>query len=404
MSNVFADWVIKNASKWLVKGDSAARKNYLYDFDSICEKIRIGDILLIEGNNRISTIIRHVTQSRWTHSVLYIGRFQDIEDPAMREIAKKYCNGDTERQMIIESEIGCGTIISSLTDYQDASLRVLRPEGLTEKDAQKVISFAIGRLGSQYNLHQLLDLARFIFPWGLFPRRWRSSLFQHNALQPTKDICSSMIADAFQSVDFPILPLIEEGYQNEIEFIRRNDRLYTPSDFDYSPYFDILKYPLFPLGSDGAYHQLPWVENAISDDDGTNIIFLSPESRRFFSSGAYAVIGASADRAKFGNKVLRCYLQKNKKVYPVNPHEKEIEGIPCISRIADLPSNVKSISIVTPPSTTQKIVNEAIDKGIKNIWMQPGAENALAIQQCKRHNINVIAGGPCILKELRFQE
>ena len=404
MSTSFADWIITKLSRWLLKDNSISRKNYFYNFNVIRNNIRIGDILLVEGHNRISTIIRHVTQSRWTHAALYIGRLQDIEDPKLRKIAEEYCECDPERQMLIESEIGSGTIISLITNYKDSNIRVLRPQGLTQQDAQTVISFAISRLGTQYNVQQLLDLARLLFPWGLLPRRWRSSLFQHNALQPTKDICSSMIADAFQSVVFPILPLIEEGYQNEIQFVQRNDRLYTPSDFDYSPYFDIIKYPYFPLGTEGAYHHLPWVENAISDDEGLNIISLSPEINKFFTSAAYAVVGASANRTKFGNKVLRCYLQQHKKVYPINAQEKMIENIPCVSRIADLPHNVKSISIVTQPAVTENIVDEAIAKGIQNIWMQPGAESDLAIQKCKQHNINVIAGGPCILKELRFQE
>ncbi|MDR3492147.1 MAG: CoA-binding protein [Gammaproteobacteria bacterium] len=146
------------------------------------------------------------------------------------------------------------------------------------------------------------------------------------------------------------------------------------------------------------------MKDVVSDDEGLNFNWLSPKILQFFTSKAYAVVGASSNRNKFGNKVLRCYLQQNKKVYPVNPNEKIIEGIPCIAQIDQLPSNVKSISIVTQPSVTESIVDQAIQKGIQNIWMQPGAESAAAIQQCEKHNINVIADGTCILKELRFKE
>lgn len=125
---------------------------------------------------------------------------------------------------------------------------------------------------------------------------------------------------------------------------------------------------------------------------------------KFFSSNAYAVIGASTNRDKFGNKVLRCYLQHYKTVYPVNPKEGFIEGLTCINDIADLPETVNSISIVTPPSTTEKVVEQAIEKGIKNVWMQPGAESESAIENCMKNHVNIIARGPCILVELGFVE
>jgi len=126
--------------------------------------------------------------------------------------------------------------------------------------------------------------------------------------------------------------------------------------------------------------------------------------KQFLSSKAFAVIGASTNRTKYGNKVLRCYMQHEKKVYPVHLKEKIIEGLPCIQKIADLPPEVQSLSIVTPPALTEKFVEEAIEKGIKNIWMQPGAESGIAILNCKRHKINVIANGPCLLIELGFKD
>ncbi|WED42841.1 CoA-binding protein [Legionella cardiaca] len=131
---------------------------------------------------------------------------------------------------------------------------------------------------------------------------------------------------------------------------------------------------------------------------------LSASIKQFFSSNAYAVLGASTNRHKFGNKVLRCYLQNNKTVYPVNPSETNIEGLLVIKEISELPESVRSISIITPPPITEKIVDQAIAKGIKNIWMQPGAESDKAINQCLQNHINVIAGGPCILIELGFSE
>lgn len=130
---------------------------------------------------------------------------------------------------------------------------------------------------------------------------------------------------------------------------------------------------------------------------------MSPNIKQFLAAKAFGVAGASKDRAKFGNKVLRCYLENNLKVYPINPNEKTIENIQCLQQVSDLPDDVESLSIITPPAITEKIVAEAIKRGIKNIWMQPGAESRTAIQLCEDNRINVIARGPCILVELGFQ-
>ena len=142
----------------------------------------------------------------------------------------------------------------------------------------------------------------------------------------------------------------------------------------------------------------------VSDDQGDKLTFIVPDLQQFFSSPAYAVVGASANRDKFGNKVLRCYQQDNMHVYPVNPHEEIIEGLATVKTVAELPRSVKSISIVTPPSVTEQIVMQAIQHGIQNIWMQPGAESDEAVRNCKQHNLNVIADGRCILIELNFHE
>lgn len=123
----------------------------------------------------------------------------------------------------------------------------------------------------------------------------------------------------------------------------------------------------------------------------------------FLSSPAFGVVGASADRSKYGNKVLQCYLQKGKRVVPVNPKEKEIEGLSCIAAVADLPEEVQSISVITPPKVTEQVVRDAAARGIKNVWMQPGAESAAAVDYCRQHGINVIADGSCILVVLGYR-
>jgi predicted CoA-binding protein len=124
----------------------------------------------------------------------------------------------------------------------------------------------------------------------------------------------------------------------------------------------------------------------------------------FLASEAFGVVGASVNRHKYGNKVLRCYLQHGYRVIPVNPNESEIEGMSCATGIADLPPEVKSISMITPPAVTEQLVPLAIEHGIENIWMQPGAESAGAVALCRQHNVNVIADGSCILVVLGYHD
>lgn len=130
---------------------------------------------------------------------------------------------------------------------------------------------------------------------------------------------------------------------------------------------------------------------------------VSKQIELFLQSPAFAVAGASASRIKYGNKVLRCYMQNGKIVYPINPREELIEGLPVLSSVADLPDDVKSLSIITPPQVTEQVVNDAIRKGITNIWIQPGAESDRSIRKCVVHGINIISGGPCILVTLGFK-
>jgi predicted CoA-binding protein len=125
---------------------------------------------------------------------------------------------------------------------------------------------------------------------------------------------------------------------------------------------------------------------------------------RFLTSPAYGVVGASTHREKYGNKVLRCYQQNGRRAIPVNPHEQVVEGAACVASVLDLPNDVKSISVITPPPVTERVVLEAIRKGIEHVWMQPGAESERAVAACEAAGLNVIADGSCVLVVLGYRE
>ena len=126
--------------------------------------------------------------------------------------------------------------------------------------------------------------------------------------------------------------------------------------------------------------------------------------KQFLAGKRFAVVGASTDRAKYGNKVLRVYLQNNLDAVPVNPNAEEVEGLPAYRDLGFVPDEIDGVSIITPPAVTEKVVEQAVARGIKNVWMQPGAESPAAIETAQRAGVNVIAGGPCILVALGYRE
>ena len=124
----------------------------------------------------------------------------------------------------------------------------------------------------------------------------------------------------------------------------------------------------------------------------------------FLAGSPHAVVGASRNRDKYGNKVLRCYMQHQRRVFPVNPHAAKIEGLIACADLGALPEPVHGLSIITPPHITETIVEQAADLGIGHLWMQPGAESPAAIDRAEAAGLSVIADGSCILVVLGYSE
>jgi len=259
--------IVNRLTKWLMAETISPRHIPLCDYDKLRHEIRPCDVLLIEGRSRVSDVIKLVTQSPWSHIALYIGRLHDIEDVSLREKVAKHFKGPPDTQLIIESQLDTGTIISPLSDYKKYHIRICRPNTISAKDSNDVIAFCLSKLGEEYDVRHILDLMRFLLPWSILPRRWRSSLFRKRPGQVTRRICSSLIAEAFRSVHFPILPLVKRDAHNQLKFIPRNPRLFTPNDFDYSPYFDIIKYPFLGPAEYAVYRNLPWDKNGFHSDE-----------------------------------------------------------------------------------------------------------------------------------------
>ena len=217
------------------------------------EVIRCGDVLLVEGNQRFSTAVKYLTQSSWSHSALYVG---DELAPG------RASNG--EPLDLVEADLGRGVTAVPLSKYDCFHTRICRPAGLSAADCRRVAQFMLDSIGLEYDLKNVIDLARYLLPTPPVPVAWRRRMLALGSGDPTRTICSSRIAQAFQSIHYPILPIIEEPPDNErsragytvreILHIRHHS-LFTPRDFDISPYFAIIK-PTIERGFD--YRSLVW--------------------------------------------------------------------------------------------------------------------------------------------------
>ncbi|HEY3487157.1 MAG TPA: YiiX/YebB-like N1pC/P60 family cysteine hydrolase [Gammaproteobacteria bacterium] len=256
-----SDKLLEFMVKWLTEEPSARNGMPLSDYDRLRYEIRFCDVLLVEGRSRVSGIIQSLTLSPWTHAAIYIGQLHTIDDPQLREKILNHYPAKPEEQLIIEALLGQGTIVAPLAKYRNDHVRICRPTAISRKDAQTVVAHAAGRLGTQYDIRHLLDLARFFFPYRLLPRHWRSSLF--GKTQTAKTVCSTMLAEAFSSARFPVRPILQRTEDGRLKVSNRNPKLYTPNDFDFSPYFDIIKYPIFGVESAETYRNLPWNEHGV---------------------------------------------------------------------------------------------------------------------------------------------
>jgi len=212
--------------------------------------IRPCDVLLVEGSpTKISSAIRYLTQSSWSHAALYVGLAGDLGER------------DGEPLVLVEAELGNGVVVSPLSKYANYNTRICRPVGLSPADRAAVIRFAVERVGLAYDLKSILDLMRYLLPQPPVPQRWRRRLIALGSGEPTRAICTTLIAQAFQSVGYPVLPnvkRIDATSRREIMHIRHHS-LYTPRDFDVSPFFQIVK-PTIESGFD--YKRIAWAGQA----------------------------------------------------------------------------------------------------------------------------------------------
>jgi hypothetical protein len=224
------------------------------DFSVLRMVLKPADVILVEGNIRVSSVIKYLTQSTWSHSAIYVGDCLGRREP------------DGEPHVLIEAEMSEGVISAPLSKYANTHIRICRPVALTDDDQLRVISFLKDRLGLAYDIKNVLDLMRYLIPLPI-PARFRRRMLALGSGDPSRAICSTLIAEAFHSVRYPILPRIENVEarktvrsryaRREILHIRHHS-LYAPRDFDISPFFAVVK-PTIEAGFD--YKALKWTGN-----------------------------------------------------------------------------------------------------------------------------------------------
>ncbi len=229
-------WLTRRLSKRIARYLEQPMRYYhptaVSDISVLKKVLQPGDVLLVEGELRISSAIKYLTQSTWSHSALYVG---DLGEHS---------------HMLIEADMTDGVRAIPVDRYANLNTRICRPMHLAEKDTKQLIDYMISRLGHAYDLDNILDLIRFLLPNPPVPSRWRRGLLELGSGEPTRAICSTVMAQAFHSIGYPILPRLRNRLVSNLEthasdyvdvMQRRHHSLFVPRDFDLSPYFQVIK-------------------------------------------------------------------------------------------------------------------------------------------------------------------
>jgi hypothetical protein len=252
-------WVIAECARLLTKPLANYVQRVPNNIDKLKKTLRKGDVLLVEGDQRVSQVIRYLTQSSWSHCALYIGDELLHGDPQRAaDLRERF--GDDAQHLIIEAELGLGVCASPISKYERFNIRICRPQGLHRDDVAVLLGYVIARIGQRYDIRHIVELLRFFFPVSIVPRRWRNAALTFGSDRRHAVICSSLLGEAFARIGYPILPdvTISDAYLPPLAWwkrvvIRKEPRplakfrhhgaaFVTPRDFDLSPYFEVVKF------------------------------------------------------------------------------------------------------------------------------------------------------------------
>jgi hypothetical protein len=270
------------------------------DVAALKAQLRPGDVVLVEGDQRVSQVIRYLTQSSWSHAAMYMG---DELRRLRPDLAADFLDphGDESHFMVIEA-LETGVTAAPISKYTKHNIRLCRPRGLRTEDLEQILLELTGQLGKPYNLRHILELARYFFPVSLIPRRYRRAALRYGG-ELTEVICTTMLARAFARVGFPIVPRVT---LDEVEVVPTNwmgrltrrkpptykalyhkedPALITPRDFDLSPYFDIVKFN-HATASRFDYRRITWTDPTSGQPVAPAVVATSVETESTPESSA----------------------------------------------------------------------------------------------------------------------
>ena len=280
------DWLTERIARFLTKPVAAYDLRGHDDFDRLKRHIRKGDVLLVEGDQRVSALIKYLTQSSWSHAALYVGDELIQRVGELREYALESF-GDEAQHVLVEALVD-GVVASPISKYSNFNLRLCRPHRLQTADLEEILDDAVASIGWRYDLRNIVDLAVHLLRVAILPRRYQRKALSLGSDVGTQVICTSLLGRLFHKVNFPVLPSVTFPDPPRVKaasrwsrwtwrrrgpalyqgiFRRRHPTLLMPRDFDLSPYFEIVKFNVIE-DRDFDYQRIAWADEAQVGQDG----------------------------------------------------------------------------------------------------------------------------------------
>jgi hypothetical protein len=268
------EWITQRVTRFLNAPIGHYEQHHPNDLDALFRSIRKGDVLLVDGNQRVSVLIKYLTHSPWSHAALYVGDELLRRGGALRALAEEHF-GDEARHVLVEA-VTDGVVASPLSKYVNHNVRICRPQRLRGKHLVHILDAAIGAIGWRYDLRNVIDLALHLGSAALLPPRHRKRALRFGSGAARSVICSSLLGQLFDDVGFPVLPQVtlsdapgdEEEERPRVPLLsvlagrrratyrRRHPTLLMPRDFDLSPFFRVVKVGSLELD----YERIAWQE------------------------------------------------------------------------------------------------------------------------------------------------
>jgi len=274
------DWLTKHIAGFLAKPLKTYDLRVRNDFEQLKRQIRKGDVLLVEGDQRVSAVIKYLTQSSWSHAALYVGDELVRRDDELRGAVIENFGADA-RHVLVEAVVEGGVVASPLSKYANFNVRLCRPHRLRKEDLAEILGEAVASIGWCYDLRNIIDIAIHLFRVSILPRRYHLEALSLGSGNGSRVICTSLLGRLFHRVNYPVLPSVTfpaspgEGQRSDRWWLpgwRRSDRslyagifrrrhptLLMPRDFDLSPYFDVVKFNVIADGS-FDYQRIDWAD------------------------------------------------------------------------------------------------------------------------------------------------